>query len=97
MGMPTHLALNVYTGVLVLDNSAQESRLAQRDSTGKLTETLMMLDPSPSGEFDPVEVTAAWQYFSNKPGIHDGSTITVYGFWGYPPNGDRPAIHVVRA
>jgi len=88
--------MNVYTGILVLDNAAQESLLAQRDATGNTTQTLMMLDPSPSGQFDPAEVTAAWQYFSNKPGVQAGSTITVYGFWGYPPNGNRPMIHVVR-
>lgn len=97
MGTPTPLRLDPYTGTLLLDNSSQQAFLVQRAADGSTVQTLMMLDTSPVGGFDPTEVTAAWQYFSTKPGVHAGDTIVVYGFWNYSPNGNRPVLHVVRA
>jgi hypothetical protein len=97
MTAPTPVRLDAYTGTLVLDNSSQQALLQQRSSDGSTIQTLMMLDTSPTGGFDPSEVTAAWQYFSTKPGVQAGDTIVVYGFWNYPPNSNRPVLHVVRA
>ncbi len=97
MATPTPVQFNVYTGTLLLDNAAQQALLDQRGSDGSSVQTLMMLDTSPVGGFDLAEVTAAWQYFSTKPGVSAGDTITIYGFWNYPPNSTRPVLHVVRA
>ena len=97
MATPMPVTLQVFTGTLVLDDALEQAFLAQVAPNGSAVETLMMLDTSPVGGFDPTEVTAAWQYFSAKPGIGPGSTITVYGFCSYVPNGNRPVLHVVRA
>jgi hypothetical protein len=97
MATPAPVQFNVYTGTLVLDNATQQALLAQRNPDGSSVQTLMMLDTSPVGDFDPAEVTAAWQYFSNKPGVSPGDMITIYGFWNYPPSSNRPVLHVVRA
>jgi hypothetical protein len=97
MTTPMPVQFNTFTGTLVLDNTLQQALLQQGSADGSLVQTLMMLDTSPVGGFDPTEVTAAWQYFSNKTGVNPGDTITVYGFWSYPPNSNRPVLHVVRA
>jgi len=97
MTTPAPVEFKAYTGTLVLDNVNQQALLGQRNSDGTSVQTLMMLDTSPVGDFDPAEVTAAWQYFSTKPGVNPGDTITVYGFWNYPPSSDRPVLHVARA
>ncbi len=86
-----------YTGILVLDNVNQQALLGQRGSDGTFSQTLMMLDNPPLGDFNPAEVTAAYQYFSTKRGVNPGDTITVVGFWNYHPDGNRPVLHVVRA
>ena len=97
MAAPTPFQLNSYTGTLVLNNASQQALLQQSAIDGSVIQTLMMLDSSPVGNFDPTEVTAAWQYFSSKPGVSAGSTITIYGFWNYPPGSNQPILHVVRA
>jgi hypothetical protein len=97
MATPTPFQLNTYTGILVLNNPSQQAFLEQRAADGSIVQTLMMLDSSPVGNFDPTEVTAAWQYFSTKPGVNPGSAITIYGFWNYPPGSNQPVLHVVRA
>lgn len=96
MTTPTPVRLDPYTGTLVLDDTQQQSLLQQVDANGSVIQTLMMLDTSPVGNFDPAEVTAAWQYFSRKPGVKPGDTIVVYGFWSYFRNSNRPILHVVR-
>ena len=96
MSTPTPIQFNNYTGILVLDNTERQALLGQRDSDGTAIQTLMMLDTSPVGDFNPARVTAAWEYFSNKPGVNPGDTITVYGFCNYPPNSNSPVLHVVR-
>jgi len=97
MATPMSFQLNTYTGTLVLNNSSQQALLQQRAADGSVIQTLMMLDSSPVGNFNPTEVTGAWQYFSNKPGVNAGDTITIYGFWDYPPGSNQPVLHVVRA
>jgi hypothetical protein len=97
MATPMPVQLLVFTGSLVLDDGLEQALLAQSAPDGNVVETLMMLDTAPVGGFDPTEVTAAWQYFSAKPGIGPGSTITIYGFCSYAPNSNRPVLHVVRA
>lgn len=93
--MPTQL--QNYTGVLFLDNNENRAYLGQRNSAGEPIRSLMMIDTPPTGSFDPNGVLAAWRFFSNKPGVGNGSVITVCGFWGYPPSSDVPVLHVVRA
>ena len=93
--IPTQL--HPYIGILRLDDSQSRAFLVQRNSAGEPVTTLMTIDNPPSGEFDQNGIPAAWRFFRSKPGVADGSTITVYGFWGYPPNGDIPLLHIVRA
>ena len=96
MGAPTSLNLRIYSGTLLLDNNAHQAWLSYYLPNGNTNKALLMLDPSPTGGYDPAEITAAWQYFSNKYGGQTNPPITVYGFWGYVPGGNIPVIHVVR-
>jgi len=76
----------------------KQALLLQNDQNGNriLPPTLMMSDPSPSGNFDPLEVTAAFRFFSAIPNAGNRPTITVFGFSALTPTG-VPVIHVVRA
>ena len=96
MGAPTPLSLRTYGGMLLLDNTAHQAWLGYHLPNGTAGKALMMLDPSPTGAFDSTEITAAWQYFSNKYGGQVDPAITVCGFWSYAPDGNIPVIHVVR-
>ncbi len=96
MTMPMKLRLEMYQGTLILDNNLQQAFLQQRAADNSVIQTLMMLDSPPLGDYDPAEITAAWQYFSKKPGVRPGDTIIVYGFWNYPQDSTRPVLHVVR-
>jgi hypothetical protein len=96
MSGPEALTLNTYTGFLRLDDERQVSRLEWRLANGTMNSIVMMLDPSPSGAYDPVEVIEAWQYFSNKPGVYDGTIITVVGFIAVPPGASEAFLAIVR-
>ena len=92
----TPTQLHPYTGILILDNNKNRSYLRQRDALGNTIDCVMMLDTPPSGEFDEQRILDAWRFFSTLTGIGNGSTITIYGFWAYPPNSIVPVLHVVR-
>jgi hypothetical protein len=85
------LAMQTYKGILVLDHNTKKSFLQQEDSTGV---TLMMLDDSPSGNFTPVKVTAAYLLFKDDPNVDDGDPITVSGFRNTPPGATSPVLHI---
>jgi hypothetical protein len=87
----THQA---YTGVLVLDNINRASFLRQKNAAGNDTDTLMMLDDSPTGEFTPAKVNAAYQCFSGDSTVDDGDQIIIYGFCNYPPQATFPVLRV---
>ncbi len=97
MAGPTPFGANTYVGTLRLDDPNEEAWLGYTGGAGEPEAILMMLDPSPSGAYDPTEVVAAWRYFSNKPGVGNGSTIHVVGFIATPPGGTEELLHVVRA
>jgi len=90
--------LNTFLGNLVLDNGAKEAFLLSHDQTGGpiLPPTLMMSDPSPSGNFDPQEITLAYVFFSRFPNAQSRPLIEVLGFAARTSSG-VPIIHVVRA
>jgi hypothetical protein len=91
----TPLQYPPHMGILILDNSALEAFLGQRDSTGTPMQTLMMLDPTASGGYNRAQVTAAYQRFSAYPNAQNRPPITVYGFYAYAPGTTVPLLHVV--
>jgi hypothetical protein len=97
MGSLTPLNLNPYVGILILSNSAPQAFLGQHDSTGNPIQTLMMIDTSPSGGYDPAQVAAAYRFFAAKYAGQNNPMITVYGFYAYYPGTTVPLLHVVRA
>ena len=92
------MQLSKFIGALVLDNSMKQAFLLQNDQNGNpiLPPTLMMSDPSPSGNFDPLEITVAFRFFSAIPNAGNRPAITVFGFSAVTPAA-VPVIHVVRA
>jgi len=97
MASPIPLQLNAYSGTLILNNGASEAYLGHFDSIGNPIQTLMMIDTSPSGGYDPQQVTAAYQFFSAYPNAQNRPNILVYGFYAYAPGTTVPLLHVVRA
>jgi hypothetical protein len=90
-------SIETYVGVIVVDNNQNRVYLQQQDDQGQPFQTLMMLDPSATGDYDPGQVTAAWSLFSDPAhGLQSGiSRIQFQGFWAYPPGSNAPVLHVV--
>jgi hypothetical protein len=97
MVRPTPFSIDLYVGTLERDDSDRETWFGYSDAAGNTQSILMLLDPSPTGAFDPTEVTNAWTYFSQTCHLANGAALRVYGFVAVPPGATQPMLHVVRA
>lgn len=89
MGDARGVALE-YSGTLTLDDQEQTAALRWKEGPDDVV-TVMQLDAS--GEFDPGQVFAAWEYFSGSSEYHDGQSISVRGFLG---GHTQQILHVIE-